>query len=165
VADDQKKPDPKKEEPKKEPGELVMYCPSPGDPIKTKWRGVEFNANVPVRIFDAEHIEAARGNRQFSVGNKGPDDDNPGPPTTAMEYRGHVVDWLKTISTVDQFVAEWARDRTLRMACEVGVDDVNYLGTLIEPKLHAMRLAEGLSTNDVAAIFVKRGELEIPWRS
>jgi hypothetical protein len=166
VAVDPKKDDPKVgPAPKKEPGELVMYCPGPQDPTKTKWRGVEFLANVPVRVFDAGHLEAARGNKNFSVGNKGPDDDAVGPPTTAMEYRGHVVDWLKNVETVDQFVVKWSADRELRKSCEVGHDDLSYLGTIVEPKLRAMRLAESMSENDVAGAFVKRGVLEIPWRS
>jgi hypothetical protein len=82
-----------------------------------------------------------------------------------MEYRGHVVDWLKNVETIDQFVIKWAADRDLRETCEVGQDDVSYLGTLVEPKLRAMRLAEGKSENDVAGVFVKRGVLELPWRS
>lgn len=165
MADDPKKSEPKKEEPKKEPGELVTYRPGEGDPTKTKWRGVEFKANVPVRVFDAEHIESARGNKHFSVGDRDSDDEPLGPPTSAMEYRGHVVDWLKNVETVDALAAKWAADRQLRVTCEVGQDDVSYLGTLVEPKLHALRKAEGLSENDVAGIWVKRGILDIPWRS
>ena len=155
----------KKAKKEKDPGELVMYCPGAGDPTVTKWRGVEFKANVPVRIFDADHIEAARLNKTFSVGNSGPDDTAVGPPETAMQYRGHVVDWLKTVDSVDALAAKWAADRDLRGRCEVGLDDINYLGTIVEPKLHALRMAEGKSENDVATVWVKRGVLDIPWRS
>lgn len=155
-------PKPKAQKP---PGELVMYSPSEGDPNKTKWRGVEFKANVPVMIYDPEHLEAARLNGHFSVGDKSPDDDADGPPEDAMAYRGHVIDWLKKVETVDDLVKFWAADRELRTKCEVGLDDIQYLGTIVEPKLRAMRLAEGKNDNDVAGAFIRRGVLEIPWRS
>ena len=57
----------------------VTYLPGEGDPPTTTWRGEEFRANVPVRITDPDHIEAARTNRFFRVG-KGdpkPADHNP----------------------------------------------------------------------------------------
>lgn len=151
--------------PAKEPGEMVVYQPGEGDPIKTRWRGVEFKANVPVRIFDLEHIDAARINKHFSVGGKNESGEASGPPTTAMEYRGHVIDWLRDVDTVDKLVIKWAADRQLRQECEVGQDDISYLGTIVEPKLHTLRTAEGLSENAVAGLFVNRGVLEIPWRS
>lgn len=149
-------------------GEDVTYLPGEGDPSSCKWRGIEFKANVPVRVLETERpglIDAARGNRFFRVGSERSGSAPMGPPTTAMEYRGHVVDWLKDCTTVDQIVSHWAADRDLRTKCEVGQDDISYLGTLVEPKLRQLRMAEGLSEMDVAGIWVKHGVLDLPWRS
>jgi hypothetical protein len=111
------------------------------------------------------HIEAARGNKFFRVGAGGPNNAPVGPPKTAMEYRGHVVDWIKDCETVDQVAAHWAADRQLRFVCEVGQDDISFLGTLVEPKLRALRMAEGLTDSQVAAVWIKHGVLDLPWRS
>lgn len=152
----------------KDDGEDVTYCPGNGDPPSCKWRGIEFKANVPVRLTEKDRpgmIEAARGNRFFRVGSEKRDNAPIGEPTTAMEYRAWVVDWIKDCGTVDQLVAHWAADRELRTKCEVGHDDISFLGTLVEPKLKQMRLAEGLSEADVAGIWIKHGVLDLPWRS
>ena len=146
-------------------GEDVTYTPGPDDPAITKWRGHEFRANVPVRIRDEDHIKAARGNRFFRVGNEIKDEILIGPPKTSDQYRAHVVAWMKDVTTVDQLVTKWAADRNLRTACEVGRDDVMWLGRLFEPKLHQMRMQEGLKEIQVAEVWVKHGVLELPWRS
>ena len=152
--------------PVKEPGEDIFYLPGEGDPHTVKWRGVEFKSNVATRVTDKELIEAARANRFYRVGNDAPNMGAfVGPPKTAMEYRSYVVDWIKGCETVDQVAAHWAADRDLRGKCEVGNDDISFLGTLVEPKLRALRQREGLSDMGVAGIWVKHGVLEFPWRS
>ena len=151
--------------PKAEPGEDVTYLPGDGDPAKTKWRGVEFHANVPVRIVDSDHIEAARGSRYFRVGNDGPKENPNEGPKDAMDYRGHVIEWMKRVETIEDLVKNWAADRNLRIKCEVGDDDIRYLGTLFEPKIRAMRNQEALNEAGVAAIWIKHGVLELPWRA
>ena len=152
----------------KDDGEDLTYLPGEGDPHTIRWRGIEFKANSPVRIAEKDRpgmIEAARGNRTFRVGAGSANDEMRGPPTTAMAYRGHVVEWIKDVDSVDQLVAHWAADRQLRASCEVGQDDISYLGTLVEPKLRALRLKEGLNDMQVANIWVKHGVLDLPWRS
>jgi hypothetical protein len=146
-------------------GEDVTYCPGRDDPHVTKWRGVEFKANVPMRVTNAEMIDAARLNRFFRVGNETNINTPHAPPTTAMAYRGWVLDWVKEVETIDQLVTHWAADRALRSSCEVGQDDISFLGTLIEPKLKQFRMAAGLSDAQVADIWVKHGILELPWRA
>ena len=148
-----------------EPGELVTYLPNDGDPTKTKWRGIEFHANIPVRITDESHIASARGNPSFRVGNDGPTENPNHPPRNAMEYRGHVLKWVKDLDQVEHVVQHWAKDRILRAALEVGEDDIQFLGTIIEPKLSALRKAQGLSQHDVASLWIKYGVLELPWRA
>lgn len=152
----------------KDDGEDVVYMPGEGDPSSCKWRGIEFKANIPVRVRESDRpgmLEAARGNRFFRVGSEKSQNENFGPPKTAMEYRAYVVDWMKEVSTVDQLVAHWAADRQLRVTCEVGQDDIAYLGTLVEPKLKQMRMAEGLSESQAAELWIKHGVLELPWRA
>lgn len=153
-------------ESKKEEGEIVTYKPGHDDPAIVKWRGTEFKANVPIRLTNRDHVDAARGNRFFHVGSGKPEDDGPREqPKTAMEYRGHVVDWMDRVRSIDDLAACWSADRSLREKCEVGQDDVAFLGTLVEPKLRHLRLEAGLSEMDVAGIWVKHGVLDLPWRS
>ena len=101
-------------------GEDVTYLPGEGDPASVKWRGVEFKANVPVRITNASHLEAARGNRFYRVGTETPGEVEFGPPKTAMEYRGHVLDWLKGVETIDQLATHWASDRVCAWPARLG---------------------------------------------
>lgn len=157
-----------KPEPAKEEGEELTYLPGPGDPPTTKWRGVEFKANIPVRVTVAEHIEAARTNRFFRVGKGDPNkpaghNPNDG-PKTAMEYRAHVVAWIKTCNSVEDLVKHWSDDRVLRQTCEVGDDDIKWLGTMAEPILRDLRMKQGMSDSDVARVWVKYGVLDLPWR-
>jgi hypothetical protein len=148
-----------------EEGELVVYFPGDGDPATTKWRGVEFKSGIPVRVTNKDHIAAARANRFYRVGNDAPQENPNIIPAGAMEYRAYVMRWMEGVSTVEQLVRNWARDRDLRAKCEVGYDDIMYLGTLIEPKLRQMRLSEGLSDTQVCELWIKHGILDLPWRA
>jgi len=161
------KPDPMDKEPDMQDDieELVTYLPGEGDPVKTKWRGVEFTANVPTRVTNKDHLAAARANRFYRVGNDAPQENPNRAPTDAMEYRGHVLGWMEGVSTIEQLVKNWAQDRDVRLKCETGHDDISYLGTLIEPKLRQMRLSEGLSESQVAELWMRYGVFELPWRA
>ncbi len=145
-------------------GEMVTYLAGEGDPASVKWRGVEFKANAPQRIKDPSHIEAARANRFFRVGDENKETPNR-PIEDAMDYRAHVVEWMRGVTTVEELVKSWAADRSLRVKCETGEDDIRFLGTLIEPKLRDMRKGEGLSDGQVAQIWVDHGILDLPWRA
>lgn len=159
---------PPKPVPAIEDGEEITYLPAAGDPASIKWRGVEFKANVPKRITDKAHIEAARVNRFFRVGKGDPSkpaDHNPNDgPKTPMEYRAHVVAWIKTCENVEDVVKHWSDDRVLRQTCEVGSDDIQWLGTIVEPKLMDFRRKEGLSEAAIANVWIKYGVLDLPWR-
>ena len=158
-------PPPAKSAPPDEGGRLVTYVPGRDDPAETKWRGVTFRANVAVRIKDPDHIEAAKGNRFYKVEGEAQARNPTQTPTTNQEYRAHVVGWSKAVRTCAELIETWAADRRLRQDCEVGLDDVEWLGTIIEPRLRQMRLEEGLTELDVANLWVKHGVLELPWRS
>jgi hypothetical protein len=146
-------------------GEDITYLPGDGDPHTVKWRGQEFKANTPVRVTNESLIEAALLSRFFRVGSSDPTKAPAGSPKTAMEYRAHVVDWIKDCEMVDQVATHWAADRQFRVTCEVGQDDISFLGTLVEPKLKALRMKEGLTDAQVAAVWIKHGVLDLPWRS
>jgi hypothetical protein len=163
----QAKPVPSIEEPREEAGEDVVYLPGPGDPATIKWRGLEFRANVPRRIADAHHIEAARTNRFFRVGKGDPKDQGRNPnegPKNPMEYRAHVVAWIKTCNSVEDVIRHWSDDRVLRQTCEVGDDDIKWLGTMAEPVLADLRKKQGMSDADVMRVWIKYGVLDLPWR-
>lgn len=146
-------------------GEDVTYIPGREDPPIAKWRGYEFMANVPLKIMDRDLIESARGNRFFRVGDQAPSGALNEPPKTSMQYRAHVLAWINAISTIDEMAKRWSADARLRTECEVGDDDIAWLGTLVEPRLHKMRMEAGLKEVDVAKIFVKHGVTQLPWRS
>lgn len=165
---------PQPSEAKPDAGEDVTYLPGPGDKSTTKWRGHDFKAGVPVRVTDPHHLEAIKGNPFFRVGKgdgKYPDRHPSDAPTNPMEYRAHVVAWIKEIGektdppgTIDDIVKHWADDRALRQTCDAGSDDIKWLGQFIEPKLMEFKRREGLSENQVAQVWIKYGFVEIPWR-
>lgn len=169
MADDKNKVNvPTQPEAPKDEGEELTYLPGPGDPATIKWRGVEFKANIPKRITDADHIAAARLNRFFRVGKDDPKDPGRNPndgPKTPMEYRAHVIAWIKTCESVEDVVKHWSDDRVLRQTCEVGSDDITWLGAIVEPKLSDFRRKEGMSDAAVASVWIKYGVLDLPWRA
>jgi hypothetical protein len=150
--------------PAKEDGTAITFCPEEGGSSSTTWRGIVFKAHIPVMIKDQTMIDAAKGNRFFSVGDEIVRTPNAA-PKTRDEYRNHVVAWLKEVLTTDDLAHRWARDRNLRTSCEVGSDDLNYLGTLIDPKLRDLQRADGLSDPQVATLFIQVGILDLPWRA
>lgn len=146
-------------------GEEVTYMPGYGDPSVTKWRGHTFKAGEPKVIKDADHIEAARGNRFFRVGKGGSAGDNPNrPPANEMEYRAHVVRWMDKEQTVEDIIKRFAGERKLREECGVGEEDLKWLSTIVEPKLRQMRMEEGLSDKQVSDLWARYGFSEQPWR-
>ncbi len=128
--------------------EQVTYVPRhEGDPAKVTWRGLVFHGNVPKTITDASHIEAARANRFFKVGAFDPATDGAPveattQPKTPEQYRAHAVEWFKRATSVDELDTKWAQEETLRMACGVGADDIDYLIGLFTPKRAELRKME-----------------------
>lgn len=122
-------------------GEQVTYRPGPEGPVQVKWGGYIFHANVPrADIKDAELIERAKRNKFFHVGDFNPvtdavpvKEDQPA-PKTAEQYRAHAAAWIKTAQSVDELDTHWQNEETLRIACGVGTDDLEYIGTLFNPK-------------------------------
>lgn len=146
-------------------GEEIVYTPRAGDPETVSWRGHVFLANKPTTVRDQSLIAAARNNPFYRVGNSAPAVNRNDPPKTALEYRGYVVAWLKTVNSVQDLVTRWSNDRNLQHDCEVGSDDINYLGTLIDPEMRQLARQEGLTDQQVAGVWISHGILVLPWRS
>ena len=127
--------------------EEITYLPGPEDGVKTTWHGIVFHANVPKTVTKPLLIEQARTNKFFHVG---PFDaakavaiaEQPPSPKTPEQYRAHAVAWLKTVKNVDELDMKWAGEETLRIECEAGTDDVDYLMSLILPKRAELRKME-----------------------
>lgn len=146
----------------------LTYVPSEGDPHSVTWRKRTFAANVPVVVDDLDMIEAARGNSRFIVGDFKAGMMPPKVneiPTSPTGYRLHVMQWMRDVVSVDQLVEQWGKDRALRGACDVGADDISYLGTLLDPKMRELQRRDGLSDQQLASVWIKHGFLEIPWRT
>ncbi len=129
--------------------EQVTYVPGPQDPPFVRWRGHVFHANIPKRVTNEALIEQAKGNRFFRVGPfdlkvNGVTVEETPLPKTSQQYRAWAVAWFKTMTSERDFDDRWAAEETLRMDCEVGTDDIDYLWTLAAPKkaeLHKMGMA------------------------
>jgi hypothetical protein len=127
--------------------EQVTYIPRDGDPAKVTWRGLVFHANAPKTLTDAAHIEAARNNKWFKVGPFDPATDGvPSEaslqPKTPEQYRAHAIEWFKKAKSVDEIDTKWTQEETLRMACGVGSDDLEYLMGLFTPMRGELRKRE-----------------------
>ena len=127
--------------------EQITYLPAEGDPTSVKWMGHMFHANVPKTVTNAALIEKAKTNKFFKIGAFDPATDavkveETTEPKTPEQYRAHAVAWLKRIKSVDALDLKWQSEETLRIACEVGSDDIEYLMSLIEPKRAELRKAE-----------------------
>jgi hypothetical protein len=134
--------------------ETVTYLPGKEDPPETKWGSITFHANVPKEINAhaegtpherAMHaiIERARSNKFFHVGEFDAAKavavrEKVTPPKTSEQYRAWVVGWLPGVSSVGELDHKWMSEEGLRIACEVGADDIDFLNTLIAPKRHEL---------------------------
>ena len=145
-------------------GKDITYLPSPGDLLETKWRGVVFKAGTPVRVTDLEMIEKARANPFFRIGSEPLPIKPNAPPVTAAGYRSHLVAWLGEVRTLEGLVSRWVADRNLRASCEVGSDDTDVLGPLLDQKAQFLAAQDGLNAQRVAQVWIAHGIFELPWR-
>ena len=135
--------------------EQLTYLPGEGDNASTKWAGITFHANKP-KTLEAhaegtpqqrlmhQIIEAARKNKFFHVGEFDPANavdahETTVLPKTSDQYRAHVVGWLPKMASEGELDAKWISEESLRGACGVGSDDLDWLGALIAPKRHELR--------------------------
>jgi hypothetical protein len=118
--------------------EQVTYLPGPGDPVQVKWGKHVFSANVPRPVTDPRLIEKAKSNKFFKVGQFDPQRDGVKTeavvlPKTAEQYRAWCIAWAKTMERVTDFDRRWQEEEGLRIACEVGTEDLDLINSVIGP--------------------------------
>jgi len=156
--------------------EMITYVPGLGDPSHVTWAGHTFHANIAKEVrghaagterekLNAHLIARARENKLFSVGNAKARRDPAKEPTTAEEYRGYFVEWMKTpsIQHAEDLVARLGRDRDLQHVCGVGTDDFDFMRDLFMPKLHDLAKQDELTQAQLADIWIRHGFNQLPW--
>ncbi len=121
----------------------VTYVPQEGDPSTVTWNGHKFTANVPREVSNAEMLKLAATNPWFDVeGSPAPTaiDEakrrgRPPKPKTAEEYRAWAVSWIGKSETSADLQSRWDGEADLRTACGVGGDDLDYIATIMQPRL------------------------------
>jgi len=147
--------------------ELITYVPGDSGPAKVRFAGFTFQAHVPQRVeAKASWIDMVRGNKSFVVGEFDPaklDKIVAPAPKTDKQYRAHCIAWLNRAQSVRDIIRLWVRDTQLRHECEVGSDDFDWLGSLIEPRLAELAKIDGLTEKQVAGLWVEHGVFQKPW--
>jgi hypothetical protein len=149
--------------------ELVTYLAGDdGSPATVKFAGHTFRANVPQRVeMPKSWFDMVRGNLTFVVGEFDPANLRPPPAApikTDKQYRAHVARGLRQATGARELIRQWVRDTQLRAECDVGSDDFDYLGSLIEPRLAELAKMDGLNDKQIAALWVENGVFQKPWR-
>ncbi len=147
----------------------VTYIPGDGDPIRTVWNGVVFEANIPVELTDKntiindqvhrvdmpdgsyrtvtrQHrlsmIELAKHNPSFQVEGEPIPERKPGRPRIPKspdEYRSFAQEWIARASDPKQMDARWDKEEELRTTIGVGDEDVSYLRPFFHAKQSALK--------------------------
>lgn len=161
--------------------ETVTYVPGPMDPSQVAWAGHTFHANVAKEIrghaagterekLNASLIESARVNPRFTVGGAKPKRNAAKEPTTPEEYRAYFVEWMNQPfqnaepgKCADGLIARLAKDRDLQVACGVGTDDFEFMGTLFMPKVHELAKMDELTEAQLGAVWMRHGYNTLPW--
>jgi hypothetical protein len=149
----------------------ITYHPGEGDPVRTKWNGVEFRAYVPVKV-SAKHtvivpmpinqtlpdgtivtkhvdkripmVELAKGNPRFSVNGEAPASNKPGServPSTSDEYRGYAISWIAKSTAASAMDARWEAEDSLREKCGCVDSDIAYLRPFFEARHSEVKAA------------------------
>jgi hypothetical protein len=120
----------------------ITYTPGEGGPLKTKWHGHIFHANIPKTVSNQEMIAQAEKNRFFHVGPFDPAKHTiaafpeTAVPKTSEQYRAHVIGdggWAKKMESATALDAKWQAEEPLRIECEVGSDDIDYIWSILTP--------------------------------
>jgi hypothetical protein len=155
---------------KKSPGpqdrdyDEITYFPSDGDPIRTTWNGVKFNAHIPVKIARKHTVqvpervetqladgtivsrtvekripmvELALGNCRFGVNGNPPaarEEAKAKTPETPDEYRAYAMRWIASATEPGAMDARWVAEQTLRDKCGCDDADVRYLRPFFESR-------------------------------
>jgi hypothetical protein len=146
----------------------LTYIPEDGDPIRTRWNGIEFRAHVPVKVSRKQIIlvplrqettlasgevvtraierrvpmvELARGNSRFAVNGVPPQQRTSGAittPETPDEYRGYCMRWIMASTAVSAMDSRWSMEEALRAKCGCDDKDIVYLRPIFEARVEAL---------------------------
>lgn len=127
---------------------MVTYKPGPEDPSETTWNGHRFLANVGRPVIDNGEphgmVALAKGNMCFEVEGHDKKEKVPaGSPTTPDAYKAYAVDWFKKAKTASDFEARWDDEEEMRERAGIGSDDLDWLDSLIAPRLAELKKADG----------------------
>lgn len=146
------------------PVDEITYIPEDGDPVRTKWNGIEFKAYVPVKV-SRRHtvqvllritqdmpdgtvvtkavekripmVELARNNARFSVNGKAPAkkaEAKARVPASPDEYRGYAINWIAQSTGASAMDARWENEQLLREKCGCDDADIAYLRPFFEAR-------------------------------
>lgn len=127
---------------------MVTYKPGPEDPSEVTWNGHKFRANVGRPVIDdgKEHgmVALAKGNMCFDVEGHDKKEKVPaGSPTTPDAYKAYATDWFKKAKSADDFESRWDDEEEMRERAGIGSDDLDWLDSLIQPRLAELKKADG----------------------
>lgn len=135
----------------------IAYIPGPGDPSWTKWNGIEFRANTPVKVPRAKTVQAttrqqmqlgdgtvvsrgvetripmaelAKENPCFSVNGVAPTPRKPPTarlPTDSNQYRSYATEWIGRSRTAAEMDTRWEGESELRTRCGVDERDLQHI--------------------------------------
>lgn len=138
----------------KEPSVMprLIYVPGPEDASETVWNRHKFLANVPTEIKDIrngytakEMLALARNNRFFQIEGEEKVPTVAQEPVTSEQYRAYAAMWIRSAKSVTALESRWESEKELREDCDVGVDDIEYISTLFNPRKAELHKAEKLS--------------------
>lgn len=142
----------------------VTYVPGHGDRPVTKWNGIEFRANVAVRIPRNKcvmapvkqesqlpdgsivtraierripMVELARGNPVFMVNGVKPkkrEGLDVRLPVDANSYRSYAIRWIAGCNLADEMIDRWNGEQKLRDRCGVDAQDLHHILPFFEAR-------------------------------
>ena len=125
---------------------VITYVPGREDPVQVTWGKTVFEANKPKTVIDQRIIDRAKTNPWFKVeGEKQADkgfDPGTDKPENASQYRAYAITWFKLVNKSADLEQRWADEEQLRLDCEVGTDDLEYVARYYDPRLEELRKME-----------------------
>lgn len=142
----------------------IAYIPIDGDPVRTKWNGIDFKAHIPVRVPKTSCVsvpmpteiiaadgtrttrhtekkipmaELAKNNPIFSVNGKEPIKRKVGSttvPTDSDQYRSYCIAWIAASSSQSEMDARWTAEGELRKQCGCDDKDIAFLRPFFEAR-------------------------------
>lgn len=127
-------------------GVQITYVPGREDPVTVTWARLDFEANKPRTVNDPRLIERAKGNPWFKVegekqAEKGFDPAND-KPVNSNQYRAYAITWFNVVNKSAELKRRWSAEEDLRVVCEVGQDDLDYIARFYDQRLEQLTKME-----------------------